>query len=153
MARPVAFIGVVLLVFGALTFAQDQAPKTDVSGVYQCEGKNPDGSPYKGMVEIAAVGDTYLVRWQLSNRVEVWGVGIYRHDTLSVSYFGGTPAIAVYNKQGNRLIGEWTMGGAEGEVFSETLTLDPAAAHLPRPRREPREDPDPVRPSGSGLRL
>jgi hypothetical protein len=103
--------------------------KADLSGVYVCEGKNPDGSAYQGVVEIAAVESTYLVHWVLPRGVEVLGVGILREDTLSVSYFGGTPVIVVYKKEGNRLVGAWTMGGTEGAVFVETLTpMDPASS-------------------------
>jgi hypothetical protein len=144
MTRVVGFIVAVALTIGATSIAQEKA-KTDLTGVYGCEGKNPDGSPYKGIVQIAAVGDTYLVRWTLPNDVEVMGVGILRHDTLSVSYFGGTPAIVVYNKDGDRLVGEWTMGGTEGEVFAETLT---------RMESVPREPADrPAAPRPSGVRL
>ena len=155
MARPIAFLLAVLITFAGITFAQHQPAAGDVSGVYRCEGKNPDGSPYQGVVEIAAVGGTYLVRWTLSNRVEVWGVGILRHDSLSVSYFGGTPAIVVYDKDGERLVGEWTMGGAEGALFTETLTKVPGKPTMqPRERREPREPntaPESAVPSGIRL--
>lgn len=155
MARLIGFLLAVLITFAGITFAQHQPAAGDVTGVYRCEGKNPDGSPYQGVVEIAAVGGTYLVRWTLSNRVEVWGVGILRHDSLSVSYFGGTPAIVVYDKDsGDRLIGEWTMGGAEGAVFTETLTKVPGKPTMqPRERERRERDTDPEAAPPSGIRL
>jgi hypothetical protein len=126
MARVLALVFTVFAAFGVTAIAQEPETqaKNDLSGVYLCEGHNPDGSPYTGIVEIAAVGETYLVHWTLPDS-EVMGVGIRRGDTLSVSYFGGTPALAVYKSDGDRLDGEWTMGGAEGAVFSEILTRMP----------------------------
>lgn len=105
--------------------AEATPPKRNLAGVYLCEGANPDGSPYRGLVEIVAVDSTYLVRWFMSDGAEVLGVGIRNKDVLSVSYFGGTPAVVVYSIDGDRLNGEWTMGGAEGKLYSETLTRMP----------------------------
>jgi hypothetical protein len=48
---------------------------------------------------------------------------------LSVSYFGGTPSLVVYSiGENGRLDGKWTAGGAEGELFKETLTKMPEGA-------------------------
>ena len=104
---------------------QPDAKKPDLSGVYLCEGTNPDGNPYRGIVQIAAVDDTYLVKWSLADDVEVLGVGILQNGLLAVSYFGGTPAVVVYRIDAERLIGQWTMGGTEGMVYAETLTRMP----------------------------
>jgi hypothetical protein len=96
--------------------------KADPSGVYLCEGTNPDGHKYRGIVQIAAVQNTFLVKWTLADDIEVMGVGILQEDRLSVSYFGGTPAVVVYKIGAEKLVGEWTMGGTEGRVYAETLT-------------------------------
>jgi hypothetical protein len=130
--------------------APDQQAKRGVSGVYLCEGTNPDGSAYKGFVEIAALNSTYLVHWVMADGVEVLGVGILKSNMLSVSYFGGTPAVAVYRVDGDRLVGEWTMGGAEGKIYSETLTRM-ADQQAPRPNRPAR--PARPRPSGRGITI
>ena len=114
--------------------APEATPKRNVAGVYLCEGANPDGSPYKGLVEIVAVDNTYLVHWMMADGAEVLGVGIRNSDVLSVSYFGGTPAVVVYRIDGDRLVGEWTMGGAEGMLYSETLTRMPEQKQE-KPRR------------------
>lgn len=125
----------------------ESTPEPSVAGVYLCEGANPDGSPYKGLVEIVAVDSTYLVHWVMADGVEVLGVGIRKSDTLSVSYFGGTPALAVYRIEGDRLVGEWTMGGAEGMLYTETLTrmsdekLKPQKPERKRPARPEQEQP------------
>jgi hypothetical protein len=114
--------------------------KADPSGIYLCEGVNPDGHKYRGIVQIAAVRGTYLVRWTLADDVEVTGVGILNDDRLSVSYFGGTPAVVVYKIDADKLVGEWTMGGTEGAVYAETLTP------MPEGMLKPSQTPDAAQP-------
>jgi hypothetical protein len=154
MLRRLVFSAVIAAVLGSTTYASQEpavpqnpqaapgqqapppeaAPKRNVAGVYLCEGANPDGSPYKGLVEIVAIDNTYLVHWMMADGAEVLGVGIRNSDVLSVSYFGGTPAVVVYRIDGDRLVGEWTMGGAEGMLYSETLTRMPEQKQE-KPRR------------------
>jgi hypothetical protein len=126
--------------------SQQPAKLADPSGVYLCEGTNPDGNHYRGIVQIAAVRDTYLVRWTLADDVEVMGVGILQDGLLAVSYFGGTPAVVVYKIDAEKLVGEWTMGGTEGKRYAETLTRVPEGSlpkpsTTPTPRRRPRTEP------------
>ena len=110
--------------------------------MYLCEGTNPDGHRYRGIVQIAAIEDTFLVRWTLSDDIEVTGVGILRNDTLSVSYFGGTPAVVVYKVDAEKLVGEWTMGGADGKTYGETLTRVPEGSiTIPKQQERPRRRP------------
>jgi hypothetical protein len=115
-----------------------QAPQPDLTGVYRCDGKNPDGSAYRGVVEISKIRDTFRVRWTMDDGA-ILGVGIYSGGVFAVSYFGGAPAVVVYKVDGNRLVGEWTMGGAEGSMYAETLTKTPG---VPAPSR-----PEPGRPN------
>ena len=122
MVKSTVFGFVILALFASMAVATEHAAENDLTGVYSCEGRNPDGSPYAGIVEIVKVQDTYLVRWTLSTDSQVVGVGIVSGGALSVSYFGGSPALVVYSVTTvGRLDGKWTMGGAEGSVFSETL--------------------------------
>jgi hypothetical protein len=133
---------------GPAPSAADKLVKQGVAGVYLCEGANPDGSPYKGVVEIVAIDSTFLVRWSMADGAEVLGVGIRNSNVLSVSYFGGTPAVVVYQIDGDRLVGEWTMGGAEGMLYSETLTrlpdVQPSQPLAPQERPRPRPRTRPV---------
>jgi hypothetical protein len=120
------------------------AKQGDPSGVYLCEGTNPDGHHYRGIVQIASVQNTFLVKWTLADDIEVLGVGIMQGDRLSVSYFGGTPAVVVYKVGADKLVGEWTMGGTEGKLYAETLTRVPEGSlPKPQPRRRvpPRTEP------------
>jgi len=132
--------------------AQKAELKSDPSGIYLCEGTNPDGHKYRGIVQIASVRGTFLVKWTLADDVEVTGVGILQDGRLSVSYFGGTPAVVVYKIDADKLVGEWTMGGTEGSVYAETLTpmpegmlrQAPAAPQSPMPPRVRPGRPTPI---------
>ena len=145
MARIALLLVLVFATVGAAGFADDTPADKGLAGVYKCEGKNPDGSAYEGYVEIAKLDDTFRVRWTLTNEMDVVGVGIFSGGVLAVSYFGGTPAVAVYKVEPNKLVGEWTMGGAEGAVYVETLTRLPAGVRPPP--RTPRAPRRPARPS------
>jgi hypothetical protein len=130
----VAAVATVLHVFApAVCSAQDVALALD--GVYRSEGVNPDGTKYRGTVEIAKDDQTYLVRW-LARQVTSIGIGIVRGDVLAVSYYTGTNiGIALYHiEKGPRLTGEWTVLGADGQRYPETLTK------MGRDARE--QDPD-----------
>src|SRR3970282_856136 len=81
------------------------AAPPDLVGSYRCDGMNPDGSAYRGVVEIAKVRETFRVKWTLDDSA-VTGVGIYSNDVFAVSYFGGAPAVVVYKVDGSRLVGE-----------------------------------------------
>ena len=96
MARA-ALVVLVILALVAPVYAGEQASEKSLTGVYACEGTNPDGGIYSGIVEIVSIKDTYLVRWTMPNDSQVVGVGILSGDQLSVSYYGGTPALVVYS--------------------------------------------------------
>jgi hypothetical protein len=128
---------VVLALLGPVRAAAEDAPASDFSGVYACEGMNPDGTPYAGVVEIVKLRDTYLVRWTMTDGVRVVGVGVVKAGVLAVSYFAGTPAVVVYSTETDgRLAGKWTMGGAEGLLFSETLKKIPPGQRKLKPIKQ-----------------
>ena len=125
-------VGLVVLALVRPVFASEQTPEINLAGVYSCQGMNPDGRAYSGVVEIVKIRDTYLVRWTMPNDSQVVGVGIFSNGMLSVSYYGGTPSLVVYSLAENgTLDGKWTAGGAEGDVFSETLTKMPEGTPKP----------------------
>jgi len=123
MARTVRFALVLIAVLGAMIAAAANG-RVNLAGIYLCEGINPDGTPYKGIVEITPTADSYRIRWTMAQQ-NTTGVGIFRGGVLAVSYYGGTPGVAVYRVEGARLVGEWTMGNSGGELYSETLTRLP----------------------------
>ena len=155
MVLTLVIVAALLAVLGG-TAASEQsgsAPKAgDPTGVYLCEGTNPDGDHYRGIVQIAAIKNTYLVRWTLADDVEVMGVGILLNGSLSVSYFGGTPAVVVYKVDPEKLVGQWTMGGAEGKTYEETLTRIPEEKLRQQPGAPGRQQPT-SRPTKGGISL
>jgi hypothetical protein len=155
--RRIVLLGVIVIAVCAYARMAAQAPQPELSGVYRCNGMNPDGTAYQGVVEISKLRNTFRVRWTMDDG-SIIGVGIYSNGIFAVSYFGGAPAVVVYKLDGTNLVGEWTMGGIEGAVYRETLTkTDVVAPAVPAPgprepgprRREREQDAHP----GGGIRL
>jgi len=152
MARWILSVCIGFALLATTTGAAEDTPVSEgnLAGMYACEGTNPNGSPYAALVEIVRQEKTYLVRWIQPNGSEVFGVGLQRGSVLAVSYFGSAPAIVVYSVLADgRLDGQWTMGGAEGAVFTETLTKMTVVSEptLPRPSDRPSDRPRPKRPA------
>ena len=138
------------LVFAALLSAAHthvirvQPSGDDLTGIYACEGTLPEGAKYEGVVEIVRVDGTYQVLWALPPHEHYLGIGLNDGTSLSVSVFSGEPAVAVYHIERKsdeiRLTGHWTSVGADGRVFSETLTKIGPSSGSPHfkvvPRRE-----------------
>ena len=123
MARTVLLVLGLVAAIGAMALGAAEK-RVDLSGIYLCEGVNPDGTPYRGIVEIAQLASSYRVQWKMANQATT-GVGIHSGGVLAVSYNGGTPGVAVYRIDSSRLVGEWTIGGGGGQLYSETLTRLP----------------------------
>ena len=126
----------------AYAAAPDKAPESTIVGTYACEGTNPDGGTYSGIVQIIKHHDAYLVRWTMPDNTQVVGIGILSGGMLSVSYFGGTPSLVVYSVESGKLHGTWTAVGAEGELFTETLTKMPDGV-APKPPKPAKRDSPP----------
>ena len=75
MARLILSSCLGLVLLGSASAIAEPSPGSDLSGVYACEGTNPDGSAYTAVVEIVKRQDTYLVRWTQENEEQVMGVG------------------------------------------------------------------------------
>lgn len=126
--RATVLLALVLFVVPTLARASDrEQPAVDITGTYLCQGQSPNGTPYRGIVKIVKIDDTFRIRWTLGgdgggDQVNLVGVGIYSNGVFAVSYFGGAPGVGVYKIDGTRLVGEWTIGGADGAVYTEMLT-------------------------------
>ena len=152
----IVLLGVVLTAVCVLNSNAAPAGPADLVGVYRCDGMNPDGSAYRGVVEIAKVRETFRVKWTLDDSA-VMGVGIYSNNILAVSYFGGPGCRQCkVDVDGTKLVGEWTMG-IEGTGYTETLTKTSSEApKLDQPRRqEPgrQERNRPLTPAAAGVQL
>jgi hypothetical protein len=141
--RRIVLLGVVVAAVCTFSPMAAQSPSPELSGVYRCNGMNPDGTAYEGVVEISKLKNTFRVRWTMDDG-SIIGVGILSNGVFAVSYFGGAPAVVVYKLDGTNLVGEWTMGGIEGAVYKETLTKTEGVAP-PRPVPGEREPAGPER--------
>jgi len=120
-----AFLLVLLSVFAvgpAAVLAQ-----TPLSGQYECQGANPDGSgQYAGQVTVESdKGGAYKFKWKLGGQ-SYSGIGILNGNIVSVAYSGGGKdfGIVVYSIQdgGNTLSGNWIFYPGGTELGKETLT-------------------------------
>ncbi|MCB1164774.1 MAG: fibronectin-binding protein [Leptospiraceae bacterium] len=86
-----------------------------VSGEYQVQGSNPDGSPYRGTVQITRDGDAYKFEWNIAGQ-QYSGVGVREGDTLTVDWGQQDPVVYQVQDDGNRLVGSWAAGQANEEL-------------------------------------
>ena len=74
--RRLVLLGVILAAAAGISSTAAPEPPADLAGTYRCDGKNPDGTAYHGVVDISKVRDTFRVRWTMGDGA-VMGVGIY----------------------------------------------------------------------------
>ena len=117
---PVAVMGLFLAAPAA------RAEEPAITGTYDCEGDNGDGTTYKGKVTISKKGDTYTLEWTIGDSTHV-GIGLLRGNTLSSSWattIDGklVKGVVVYKVEKKKLVGEWAQYPGDGKVLKETLT-------------------------------
>jgi hypothetical protein len=105
-------------------------------GTYECQGVEPDGTPYRGVVQILPHNGAYDVVWIFASGQRYSGLGVVNGDVLAVSYFTNRPGVVAYKieqgESGPRLSGQWTVVGAD-KVFNETLTRMTTEVKPPEP--------------------
>lgn len=148
------FVGGLLLVVAMMVpgsgYAQEQQAllsQKDISGIYKCQGVGPDGT-YQGIVEISKYGGTYRLHWILDDDEDL-GLGILNGDTLAVSFVESRSVRGVMLfriEMAGRLVGGWTLVGANGQVYSETLIKLSEEEVTKLPPRQPQSAPSPARP-------
>lgn len=92
----------------------------DLAGTYAVNGKNPNGTAYKGSLTISKAGNAWKVDWKTGS--ESSGMGVEMGDMLAVAVGGAECAPVAYrvSPEGG-LTGVWTMPGG-GMVGSERAT-------------------------------
>ncbi len=65
-------------IFAMPAFAQ-------MTGQYKVDGKNPDGSSYKGTASVEKTGDTYRIVWVIGGQRTI-GTGIGSNEAIAISY-------------------------------------------------------------------
>ena len=98
------------------------APAPDVAGKYNITGTNPDGSPYRGTLEVISRGDVYQFRWNAGAQYD--GVGVQNGNVVAVSFTTGSEGkgcgvIDYEIKSDGDLVGKWGYWGVN-EAGSET---------------------------------
>lgn len=99
----------------------------EIEGLYDCVGMNPDGSEYRGTVELTRGDDgVFAFHWTFPPGGEAYGLGLLKGDVLSVVFQTqdgaiGLAQLTIDRATGLRLLGPWLAPGAPG-LGSETLT-------------------------------
>jgi hypothetical protein len=142
-AVAMSLVPALVLPLASTSTATEAAPLT---GTYDCQGVEPDGTPYRGIVQITPNRNTYDVLWIFATGQQYAGLGVLNGDVLAVSYFTNRPGVVAYKiengDKGPRLQGQWTVVGA-GAVFRETLTRVSREVKRPEPPPQPRRNPTP----------
>ncbi|MFO1160944.1 MAG: hypothetical protein U1E60_19040 [Reyranellaceae bacterium] len=109
---------VIALAMGAVGAASAQS----VSGTYNVAGKNFDGSPYGGTVQITPSGSSCRIKWQTGGTMSE-GVCMLANKAFAAFYkLGSDYGLVVYELQPDgSLRGSWTVAGKQG-VGTEILT-------------------------------
>jgi hypothetical protein len=89
-----------------------------LAGVYRADGRNPDGTRYRGMVALYPAGDEFRFTWWIGRGV-FHGSGHFAGRMLVVNWGQKHPVIYSFGR-GASLEGEWADGTA-------TETLEPFA--------------------------
>lgn len=93
-----------------------------LSGNYQIiKGQNPDGSNYRGTVDITPRGKLYDVKWNIPGN-SFSGVGLLSGNVFAVGW--GTAqnvGVVLYVESAGKLVGQWGQPGGS-ELGLETLT-------------------------------
>lgn len=101
--------------------ASSAATAQDVSGRYTVEGRNFDGSRYRGTVEISVTSkNTCRIRWNVGSVSE--GICMRNGKVFAATYgSGGTAGLVIYEiRPDGRMEGLWTVADRDG-VGTETL--------------------------------
>lgn len=123
----VCWIGALVLGAWLTVSASAQTAPPVMAGQYQCEGTNPDGSPYTIALGVLSDGLKYQLSWR-DPQGEMVGLGYVSGSTLSAAI--ATPqrqavGLVVYTIQGQTLAGTWMAFGQPGTM---TETCVPAGA-------------------------
>jgi hypothetical protein len=108
------------------TAANESAPATqaNIAGKYNVTGTNPNGTVYRGTLEIIPHGDVYQFRWNAGTQYD--GVGVVNGDVVAVSFAAGANGkgcgvIDYLIRNDGSLAGRWGYWGTD-EAGSENAT-------------------------------
>jgi len=70
-----------------LVSSSSPAAPPEIAGSYNVVGTNPNGSPYKGTLEVIKHGDVYQFRWTAGGQYD--GVGVTNGNVVAVAFANG----------------------------------------------------------------
>lgn len=108
LVRRLLLTGGAAFFLGAAAAAPAEAQA--ISGTYQVEGRNPDGSSYSGTVQIHETNGEVKINWQVG-RQSYSGTGTRRGDVVWVNWGDSYPVVYVRMPSGE-LHGTWANGRA-----------------------------------------
>lgn len=112
--RKLLFIAV-LLCLAAVAQAQP------MPGPYNVAGRNPDGTPYSGLVFLVDRGNgTWRLEWDINGqRIQGWGMT--QDNALAAAYpLDGRVGVVLYRQDGDAWRGVWSV--TNGPRGTEVLT-------------------------------
>jgi hypothetical protein len=74
--------------------ARQTAAGDDLAGAYRVAGRNPDGSPYDGELNVIRRGEVYQFSWKIPTEFD--GVGVEQDDHVTVGWGGASCGVAQY---------------------------------------------------------
>jgi hypothetical protein len=95
-----------------------------LTGIYKVDGRNPNGSPYRGMVSVTQTGDRFAFKWWIGSQT-FDGTGQLAGRMVVINWGDKTPVVYTFGSRG-ALDGEWADGSA-----TERLTLHARASDSP----------------------
>jgi uncharacterized protein (TIGR03067 family) len=95
----------------------------DLSGLYQSQLAEKDGTKVTMEATIERVGDSYLVAYKKGGALVFVAVGLRKGDTFCTSWTSnGQLGVGMYQiEKGPRLVGHYTVLGGPGVLVPETL--------------------------------
>ncbi|TGJ98161.1 fibronectin-binding protein [Leptospira langatensis] len=113
-ARILTLVTILVLI---VSFSYAHAQGLNVYGMYKVTGTNPDGSRYKGTVNVTLNDDgSYNFEWSVGNTFS--GTGSLDGNTLTVDWGDTYPVIYTVKNGGAKLEGTWG-NGAGTEILSK----------------------------------
>jgi hypothetical protein len=109
-------------------------PQSNLEGIYDVEGENPDGTPYGGRLKVMSRSSVYQFSWEVNSMVYE-GVGVLDGDVMAVAYSIGTSGkgcgVSNFRITDNKALdgawGQWSVnstGKEHAERKAEAESLD-----------------------------
>lgn len=108
MRRRTVFTGAAAA--AALILGVGAAAAQPIAGSYRAEGRNPDGTAYRGLVTIVEANGIVTVSWEVGNALYS-GRGVIEGRVVTVDWGSDAPVIYVIAGNG-MLYGTWANGTA-----------------------------------------